>query len=459
MAKIDKLIESARPHLESSETIIATVMGTYEAKMLGKTTIRNGVFLATDRRLVFYAKKLTGYDMEVFPYSSISSMETGKDFLGERIAFFASGNKVSMKWINDGDITKFVQVVNQGMKGEGPTLIQDEMPAIADQEDGDNAVAANSATSSDKDVSASEQAKTSFWRKIPGYRTGTKWKMVVASIFYGFFALCIIAGVTGDGTEPPENPPAVEVSSTKPKPPAAPKEKTYPLEFNPQIKHACEENKITINADIDCPDGAIMQIMLMSGDLEEIYTDKPVVKNGSISSAFTLKSTEPKYYGGMVMFQFNAKELVQPDNVLKVYGKRGEKLKGENAQEAKFVDGSTGKNASVSFTAPYPSEKAVEQALVAKFNEAANEVVAASNGAILDIKRDSPGTYYMMVSNSSWYLSAENEKQYFAEEMLKAFTQVGKNLDGKDSVILAIFDESMNEVARSKVLGGMKIKR
>lgn len=111
MAKIDKLINNAQEHMEAGECIIASVMGAYETKIMNKGTVRNGIFMATDQRLIFYAKKLTGYDLEVFPYSTISSIEMGKNLMGHYIAFFASGNKASMKWINAGDVQFFVQSV------------------------------------------------------------------------------------------------------------------------------------------------------------------------------------------------------------------------------------------------------------------------------------------------------------------------------------------------------------
>jgi hypothetical protein len=52
-----------------------------------------------------------GYELEDFPLSKISSIESGKNMMGHNISFFASGNKVKMKWINDGEIKKFVEYV------------------------------------------------------------------------------------------------------------------------------------------------------------------------------------------------------------------------------------------------------------------------------------------------------------------------------------------------------------
>ena len=140
MAKIDKLIDNAQKHLEPGEIVLASVMGAYETKIMKSDTVRNGIFLATDQRLVFYAKKLAGYDLEVFPYSSISSIDMGKDLMGHRISFFASGNKTSMKWINTGDVQKFVQVVKEriGKRAESANTsvdITDQIRKLAELKD------------------------------------------------------------------------------------------------------------------------------------------------------------------------------------------------------------------------------------------------------------------------------------------------------------------------------------
>ena len=77
MGKADKLLEQAKPHLEPDEVVRAAVMGAYEAKVMGSDSVRNGVLIATDRRVVFYAKKLGGFDLESFPYRNISSFQQG----------------------------------------------------------------------------------------------------------------------------------------------------------------------------------------------------------------------------------------------------------------------------------------------------------------------------------------------------------------------------------------------
>jgi hypothetical protein len=118
MAKLDKLLEQAREHLDAGEDVVSAVQGTYETKIAGSDSVRKGAFIATDRRLVFYAKKLTGYDLESYPYDHVSSIEMSKGMMGHEITFFASGNKMHMKWIDKKqDVSGFVSAVRTSMKG------------------------------------------------------------------------------------------------------------------------------------------------------------------------------------------------------------------------------------------------------------------------------------------------------------------------------------------------------
>jgi hypothetical protein len=114
VAKVDKLVEQAREHLDPGEEILRSILGTYEAKRLGQDSVRNGVLMATDHRLVFYAKKLGGYELESFPYHHISSFESGKNLMGHTVKMFASGNEVQVKWMKS-DVAALVAIVREKM--------------------------------------------------------------------------------------------------------------------------------------------------------------------------------------------------------------------------------------------------------------------------------------------------------------------------------------------------------
>jgi len=123
ITKLKKLTEAAEKHLGEKEKIIASVIGVYETKILGKDAVREGVLLATNNRAVFFAKQMLGYNLEVFPYSNISSIERRKAFTGHRISLIVSGNNVVIKWINERDIKNLVNYIkkNIGEKTQVPS--------------------------------------------------------------------------------------------------------------------------------------------------------------------------------------------------------------------------------------------------------------------------------------------------------------------------------------------------
>ena len=117
MAKIDKLWELARPHLATDETAVAIVQGTTGGKMIGEKRVRNGLFIATDQRVIFYVKKMWNFSFESFSYDNIEACEKAKDRIGDIVRITASGNDVLLKWITDERaFEEFVSAVRARMR-------------------------------------------------------------------------------------------------------------------------------------------------------------------------------------------------------------------------------------------------------------------------------------------------------------------------------------------------------
>ncbi len=140
MAGYKKNLRLVLDHLETDETIKYSVAGAYETDILGSDSIRNGILVATDRRIVFFAKKMFGHDFESFPFSSISSMQTSKGLMGKGLSFHASGNSVKMKYINAGQYDQFYTYVT-GQIGTTPDSatttvdVADQIKKLADLRD------------------------------------------------------------------------------------------------------------------------------------------------------------------------------------------------------------------------------------------------------------------------------------------------------------------------------------
>lgn len=133
MGKIDRLLKHAQKHLQPGETILSVVFGAYETKVMNADTIRNGIIIATDSRILFYGKRTFGFDLESFPYANISSFEYGKGMMGRKISFFASGNKVKMKWINAGDVDQFISIAQDKISKKGSNSSESSIPNVSDK--------------------------------------------------------------------------------------------------------------------------------------------------------------------------------------------------------------------------------------------------------------------------------------------------------------------------------------
>jgi len=128
-ARLKKLSKQVRPHLQRDELIVASVLGQFETSRMGMDSLKTGAMFATNQRLVFFTKWISGFNLEHFPYQNISSFEVGKKLMGHYVAFFASGNEVKLKWIRTGDMALFSRTVREAMEGDTSVSTQ---PVIND---------------------------------------------------------------------------------------------------------------------------------------------------------------------------------------------------------------------------------------------------------------------------------------------------------------------------------------
>ena len=102
----------AAEHLQSGEFAKFYSSGLVESTILGKEAKRNGVILATDKRLLIYCSKMFGgYELEEIPYSAMSSIEIGKGLLGHSATFVASSNRARVTMMNKGQPERLISFV------------------------------------------------------------------------------------------------------------------------------------------------------------------------------------------------------------------------------------------------------------------------------------------------------------------------------------------------------------
>ncbi len=80
MAEPKDLVK-AKEHLHPNESIVQWSNGLCESKILGKETKRNGIVVATNKRVFIFVSKMFGYELEEFPFATMSSIEYGKGLI------------------------------------------------------------------------------------------------------------------------------------------------------------------------------------------------------------------------------------------------------------------------------------------------------------------------------------------------------------------------------------------
>jgi hypothetical protein len=115
MAGYQSNLEALSSHLDEGENVLVSCYGAYDTKSLGSKTVKNGVLVATAKRVIQFGKRLSGFNLETFPLQRITAIEVSKGFMGKRIVIKMSGNESEMKWITQGDPDGLVALVREKM--------------------------------------------------------------------------------------------------------------------------------------------------------------------------------------------------------------------------------------------------------------------------------------------------------------------------------------------------------
>lgn len=130
------------------------------------------------------------------------------------------------------------------------------------------------------------------------------------------------------------------------------------------------------------------------------------------------------------MFRFNAEDIKQPEEVIKLYGEHGEKMKGSLAVENHLK----GYNGSLKIEPfEFPSAEAVEKENAKLFNAAMKEIINIGNGIIIKINHSEESGVKIVdvVVGDIWYHSENYEKERLAEQVantIKKYMLILENL-------------------------------
>ena len=114
MASLEKMLARATEKLEPGETVVTAVQGI--SKRIGVDTDlqKPAVLVATDRRVVLYAKDLLSKAFESYRYTDITSVMVNHGKLqGGEVTLSVAGNAVSLYRVRQGDLELFQTTVRE----------------------------------------------------------------------------------------------------------------------------------------------------------------------------------------------------------------------------------------------------------------------------------------------------------------------------------------------------------
>lgn len=346
---------------------------------------------------------------------------------------------------------------------------------------------------------------------VPGFRSGAKWKKILASVFYVFIILmsAIIGGdfffiigglglliistidlvkakkyklavkvpiislvvaitLMGVGIELADNQGEIaKVDGKKDvieivkedRPQKAPK---INLDITADLDIKFTDDEATMTITTNAIDGSIFETLIMDSDFNSI-SDYISIKDGKgIKTLDINEDWEVEYLSAVSSMRFNLDDHPQPEAVKKVYGETGENLIGDLAVENNLGGYNVAMDAKI---IPYPDEETLKEKQDELFVAAMNELIESSNGVIVNIQPyfdDNDWSSAMVTVDDTWYNSQEHEKERFAETVAETVRTVIINTGkaSKDKTIPVYFyDTYQKEVASPKVMGGYKIKR
>ena len=109
-------LSHARTYFTRGERAHVTVLGSKEAKAGFRTIYTDGVLIATNKRLIFFAKRTIGQEMEVYPYDCITPPTTTEGLMNQSVSFLASGTPVKISRISEGNVRALVKRVRIQME-------------------------------------------------------------------------------------------------------------------------------------------------------------------------------------------------------------------------------------------------------------------------------------------------------------------------------------------------------
>lgn len=114
--RMKELLNEARGYFSADEEPLKTIMGSFDGSILGEKTLRNIIFVATNRRLILYGQNCFETGIEEVSYPDIKSISSVKGRIFYKLIVNTSERLITLHWIpKNHDVEGFIATVEQQM--------------------------------------------------------------------------------------------------------------------------------------------------------------------------------------------------------------------------------------------------------------------------------------------------------------------------------------------------------
>src|SRR5579884_1056463 len=113
--KQQKEINKAQRVLAEGEKVLDVTTGMGKVRRMGSDSKRNGALLVTDRRVIFFTKRLDGYEMSDHVYGLLTSVDYKKGVITGNLNLSASGDHYHISMIPKNDVERVAQCIRSQM--------------------------------------------------------------------------------------------------------------------------------------------------------------------------------------------------------------------------------------------------------------------------------------------------------------------------------------------------------
>ena len=122
MKSENDLLVLLKEKLNPNDVVVHSIIGSREREdaSMGvfeflESKLKKAILVAMDDRVIYFAKTITGFRLEEFPYDQISALNVSRKIMGHKVQVTGFNTSRYIKWVKDPDLVNFQKYVSAKM--------------------------------------------------------------------------------------------------------------------------------------------------------------------------------------------------------------------------------------------------------------------------------------------------------------------------------------------------------